>query len=141
VGAVWLGAMAYSLAVVQPRTARFFADRPRDSERFAVELAAGARRPVLAAVALLAASGAGLVVAEDGARAAGWWTLVALKAAGLCAAAGLFAYLSWRLWPARLFAHPDELDTHRRRFMGLALALTAIIALEFVLGAAAAELV
>jgi hypothetical protein len=131
--------MAYSLAVVQPRAARFFADRPRDRERFAVELAAGARRPVLAAVALLAASGAGLVAAEDGARDPGWWALVALKAAGLCAAAALFAYLSLRLWPARLFARPDELETHRRRFTRLAAALTAIVALEFVLGAAAAE--
>ena len=138
-GAVWLGAMAYSLAVVQPRTARFFAARPRDRERFAVELAAGARRPVLAAVGLLAASGAGLVVAEDGARATGWWTLIALKAAGLCAAAGLFAYVSWRLWPARLFAGPDELEAHWRRFTRSAAALTAIVALEFVLGAAAAE--
>jgi hypothetical protein len=44
VGAVWLGAMAYSLAVVQPRAARFFADRARDRERFALELAAVARR-------------------------------------------------------------------------------------------------
>ena len=138
-GAVWLGAMAYSLAVVQPRAARFFADRPRDRERFAVELAAGARRPVLAAVALLAASGAGLVAAEDGARATGWWTLIALKAAGLCAAAGLFAHVSWRLWPARLFAGSDELEAQRRRFTRSAAALTAIVALEFVLGAAAAE--
>ena len=139
-GAVWLGAMAYSLAVVQPRAARFFANRPRDRERFAVQLAAGARRPVLAAVALLAASGAGLLAAEDGARDTGWWTLVALKAAGLCAAAGLFAHVSWRLWPARLFAGADELETHRLRFRRSAAVLTAIVALEFVLGAAAAEL-
>src|SRR5918992_265124 len=111
--------MAYSLAVVQPRAARFFANRPRDRERFAVQLAAGGRRPVLAAVALLAASGAGLVAAEDGARDTGWWTLVALKAAGLCAAAGLFSPPSLR---------PS------------AAILTAIVALEFVLGAAAAEL-
>jgi hypothetical protein len=139
VGAVWLGAMAYSLVVVQPRAARFLADRPRDRERFAVELAAGARWPVLAAVALLAASGVGLVAVEDAARATGWWTLIALKAAGLCAAAALFAHVSWRLWPARLFAGPGELETHRRRFTRSAAALTAIVALEVVLGAAAAE--
>ena len=64
---------------------------------------------------------------------------MALKVAGLCAAAGLFAHVSWRLWPARLFAGPDELETYRRRFMRSAAALTAIVALEFVLGAAAAE--
>jgi hypothetical protein len=65
---------------------------------------------------------------------------VALKAAGLCAAAGLFAHVSWRLWPARLFAGADELETHRLRFRRSAAILTAIVALEFVLGAAAAEL-
>ncbi|HEY1275333.1 MAG TPA: hypothetical protein VGF25_10500 [Thermoleophilaceae bacterium] len=128
--------MAYSLAVVQPRAARFFGDSPRERERFAVALAAGARRPVLAAVALLAASGLGLVLLEDD-RGTGWWVLVALKAALLAAAAALFAYVSWRLWPARLFATGDELPSHRRRFYSVAVALTAIVALEFVLGAAA----
>jgi hypothetical protein len=139
-GAAWLGAMAYSLAVVQPRAARYFADRTRERERFAVELAAGARRPVLVAVALLAASGAALVLLERGARETGWWTLVGLKAVGVGAALAVFVHVSWRLWPARLFATNGDLDSHRRRFGRAAGALTAIVAIEFVLGVAATTL-
>ncbi len=56
--AVWLGAMAYSLAVVQPRSQRFIEDERR-REAFAAELAAGARRPVLGVIALLAAPAPG----------------------------------------------------------------------------------
>jgi uncharacterized membrane protein len=139
-GAVWLGAMAYSLVIVQPRAARFFADRTRERERFAVALAAGARRPVLLTVTLLAASGAGLVLLEGGAREAGWWTLVALKAVALAAALAVFVHVSWRLWPARLFATTQELDSHRRRFGRASGFLIALVAVEFVLGAAASTL-
>ena len=132
--------MAYSLVVVQPRAARFFRAGSEERERFAVELAAGARRPVLAAIAVLAASGAGLVLAEDGGRGAGWWALVGAKAVALAVAAALFAHVSWRLWPARLFATPDELPGLRKQFGRAAMALTALVTLGFVLGAAAATL-
>ena len=135
----WFGAMAYSLAVVQPRSARFLSDERR-SEAFAVELAAGARYPVLAVIGLLALSG-GVLTAEDAAgHGTGWWVLVALKAGLLAAAAGLFALVSWRLWPRRLFAPAAELPELRARFRRIALVLTALVAAEIVLGAAAVTL-
>jgi len=135
----WFGAMAYSLAVVQPRSARFLADAQR-SEAFAAELGAGARYPVLGVIALLAVSGA--ILTADGAagQGTGWWVLVALKAAVLAAAAGLFAIVSWRLWPRRLFAARDELPALQARFRRVALALTALVAAGIVLGAAAGTL-
>jgi hypothetical protein len=114
--------------------------RPDERERFAVELAAGARRPVLAAIALLAGSGVGSVLAEDAGRGPGWWVLVGAKAAALAAAAALFAQVSWRLWPGRLFATPAELPGLRERFGRAAIALTALVTHGFVLGAAAATL-
>ena len=49
VAAAWFGAMAYSLAVVQPRAVRFLADERR-SEDFAATLASGARYSVLVLV-------------------------------------------------------------------------------------------
>jgi uncharacterized membrane protein len=134
----WFGAMAYSLAVVQPRSARFLADEQR-SEAFAVELAAGARYPVLAVIAVLAVSG--VVLTVDGAgQGTAWWVLVALKAALLVAATALFAIVSWRLWPRRLFAAAGELPALRVRFRRIALALTALVGAEIVLGAAAGTL-
>ena len=59
--AVWLGAMLYSLLVVQPRAAATL----DDSEPLAVALAAGARWKAVAMVATLASSGAGLIAIED----------------------------------------------------------------------------
>ena len=95
---------------------------------------------MLGLIALLAASGAGLVAVEvSGAGAPGtaWAVLVAAEALLLVAAAAVFAHVSWRLWPARLFARADELDALQRRFRGTALALTAIVASAFALGAVA----
>jgi hypothetical protein len=139
-GAVWLGAMAYSLAVVQPRAQRFIEDERR-REAFAAELAAGARRPVLGVIALLAGSGAALVALEAGdGTGSGWWLLVGAKVALLAAATALFWHVSWRLWPRRVFATPEELPALRARFRGVAWALLAIVGLETVLGAAAATL-
>jgi uncharacterized membrane protein len=135
--AVWLGAMAYSLAVVQPRTARFLADE-RHSEQLAAVLAAGARRIVLALIAALAASGVALTrVAPAVDRSGGWWALIAAKAGVLALALGVFAQVSWRLWPARLFATGDELPAVRRRFRRAAIVLIVLVAAGTVLGVAA----
>jgi putative copper export protein len=41
--AVWLGGMAYSLAIVQPRARRFLGGGAEPYEGFATALAAGAR--------------------------------------------------------------------------------------------------
>jgi heme A synthase len=136
--AVWLGAMAYSLAVVQPRSQRFLDDERR-REAFAVELAAGARLPVLGVIVLLAGSGAALVALEAGdGPGSGWWAIVGVKVALLAAAAALFWHVSWRLWPRRLFAAPDELPHLRGHFRVVAWALLVLVGLEVVLGAAAA---
>jgi uncharacterized membrane protein len=130
--AVWLGAMLYSLVVVQPRAAATL----DDPEALAVALAAGARWKVIAMCAVLAASGVGLIAIEDD-PASAWVVLVSLKTALLIAALALFAHVSWRMWPARLFALPGELPAHRRRFRVVALTLTALVGAAFVLGTVA----
>ena len=141
--AAWLGAMLYSLVVVRPRVREFFAD-PDEREDFVVALATDARWKVLGLAAALALSGAGLIgvaVAEADDPGARWIVLVLVKAALLAASVALFAYLSWRLWPARFLAHVGglpSLDAVRRRFDRLALVLAASVAANFVLGVAAA---
>jgi uncharacterized membrane protein len=130
--AVWLGAMLYSLFVVQPRAAAAL----EDAEPLFVALAAGARWMVIAMCAVLAASGAGLIAIEDDASTA-WTVLVSVKTALLIAALALFGDVSWRMWPARLFALPEEVSQHRRRFRVVAFALTALVGTAFVLGTVA----
>ena len=133
--AVWLGAMVYSLWVVQPRAAAAL----DDPEAFSVALAAGARWKVVSICAVLAASGAGLIAIEDGASTA-WTVLALLKVALLIVALALFWHVSWHMWPARLFALPEELPGHRRRFRAVAFGLTAVVGLAFVTGTVAQSL-
>lgn len=135
--AVWLGAMAYSLAVVQPRAERLLGEQRY--EEFAAVLASGARWPVLALCAGLGLSGGGLVavVLADRAPTTGWWVLVGAKSVVLIVAMVVFWYVSWRLWPQRIFAVPDEVPALRRAFWRAAATLLALVVTEFVLGAAA----
>jgi putative copper export protein len=137
--AVWLGAMVYSMLVVQPRLAQFFNDAD-EREDFATLLAAGARWKVLGLAATLALSGAGLTaieIREADSPSTAWTSLIVAKCVLLAAAVVLFAYVSWRLWPARLLAHlsrSPDLRRIRSRFSAIALALTVLIAAGLVAG-------
>jgi hypothetical protein len=142
VAAVWLGAMLYSLLIVQPRATEYFGT-PERYEPFAATLAAGARWKVVGMAAALALSGGGLVAvqvarAED--PSALWIALVVAKGLLLLAAVALFAHVSWRLWPRRIFASRAELPAVQLHFRTIALMLTAIVGLAFVLGAVAGSL-
>lgn len=136
-GAVWVGAMAYSLAVVQPRSRRLLgAQRYED---LAATLAAGARWRVLALIAALALTGLALAGLRGPGASWTWTALVVAKAALTVAAAGVFAWVSWRLWPQRLFASGEKLPVVHRRFALAATALLALAGAAFVLGVVAAR--
>jgi hypothetical protein len=138
IGAVWLGSMVYSLGVVQPRIGRLFGD-PRRAEDVYRELAAGNRWRVVALIGLLGLSGAALVPLVGDEHGNGWWTLIALKAGLLLAAAGCFWWVSWRGWPARVFALPAELPALHKRFRKIALLMTTLVGAALVLGVLAAH--
>lgn len=137
-GAVWLGAMAYSLAVVQPRARRLLGEDRY--EELAVTLAAGARWRVVALLAALALTGVALVGLREPAAGSAWAAVVVAKAALTVAAAGVFAWVSWRLWPQRVFAGAEQLPRVRRRFGAAAVALVVLVGAAFVLGIAASRL-
>jgi hypothetical protein len=137
VGAVWLGSMTYSLGVVQPRIGRLFGDPDRTEDVYR-ELAAGNRWRVVALIVMLAGSGAGLVALRNGGSDP-WWVLIAAKAVLAVAAAACFWWVSWRGWPARVFALPDELPALQRRFRRVALVMTGLVGAAFVLGVVAAH--
>jgi hypothetical protein len=138
VAVAWLGAMGYSLFVVQPRIARAVPDPVRAEEIYR-ELGAGNRWPVVGLIAALALTGAGLVILHDG-RSSGWWLAVAGKVLLLGAAAGLFWWVSWRGWPRRVFALPAELPREQARFRRVALAMLVLVGLAFGLGVVASHL-
>jgi Flp pilus assembly protein TadB len=127
--AIWTGAMTYSLSVVQPRTARFFTvDEQR--EEFLTTLAHGNRWRVLAMAATLIASAAAIMLRQPwpGARVVYGVALVLDVAATT-----VFVYVSWRHWPARVFALSEELPAFRRRLLICARTIWLCVGFGFVL--------
>ncbi|WP_051792120.1 hypothetical protein [Amycolatopsis jejuensis] len=120
---LWLGSMAYSLVVVQPKVAKFFPDAEQ-REEFLVTLAHGNRRPVVALVAALVLSGGAAALTGSG---TGYFIAVGLDVI----AAGIFADVSWRHWPARVFALPEELPRFRRALAVRAWTMTVLIGLSY----------
>ncbi|MBV8931273.1 MAG: hypothetical protein JOZ47_17125 [Kutzneria sp.] len=121
--AVWLGSMTYSLAVVQPKTARFFPSE-RAREDFLVVLAHGNRWRVVALVAALLITDTALYVLTGG---FGYLTALPLYAI----AGGIFVHVSWRHWPARVFALDHELAGYRKRLRIMATTMTALVGAAF----------
>lgn len=122
--AVWLGAMLYSLVAVQPRVAWFFSDE-RDREDFLVALAHGNRWRVVALAAALLATSVALAMITGN---LGHVVSTALYAT----AGGIFAHVSWRHWPSRVFALDEELAGYRERLRILATTMTGLVGTAFV---------
>ncbi|WP_089251196.1 hypothetical protein [Asanoa hainanensis] len=123
VAALWLGSMAYSLFVVQPKLPAIATDQ-EDAQR---TLAHGNRRPVVAMITVLWVTGIILTISEPSPAAA-------VKIVLLAAATVLFWWVSWRGWPRRVFALPAELPALRRRFRAAAIAMFALVAAAFAVG-------
>jgi hypothetical protein len=125
--AAWLGSMAYSLVVVQPRVARFFPDEQR-REEFLIVLAHGNRLPVVLLIVAVIASALGVMVTSPP-MVIGYAIAVVLYAG----AGAVFADVSWRHWPTRVFALADELESFRRRLRAQAWAMFGLVATAFVI--------
>lgn len=138
-GAAWFGSMFYSLTVLHPRAGAYFRGQdPEAFETFIATLAQGARWKVLGAFVLVFASGVGLVLLHRPASAPTTWLgLIAAKLILFLAALAVFCYASWRLWPARIFATPEEVPIHQRRFRVVGLLMTTLVGLNFALGVVA----
>ncbi|MER7278881.1 hypothetical protein ABT369_31035 [Dactylosporangium sp. NPDC000244] len=121
--AAWAGAMGYSLLVVQPKAERFFAGRDGEYEDFLLVMAHGNRWKVVPLIA-------GLLVTAALAR------MFYLLPVYLLAAV-IFANVSWRHWPARVFALPAERPAFRRALRAQAWVMTMLAGGAFLTGLAA----
>jgi hypothetical protein len=134
----WFGAMAYSIGVVQPKLLRYFGS-PQRAEEPATFVAAGARWKVIGVIAALGVTGAALIVLHDGGSPA-WWALIGVKVALLAVASGVFWYVSWRMWPRRLFSLPAEVPGRQAAFRRIGWTLLSLVGAASVLGVAARTL-
>jgi hypothetical protein len=128
---LWLGSMVYSLVVVQPRIARFFRD-DEQREEFLVALANGNRWPVVALIVGLVLSGGVVALAGSGTVSTGYTVAVGLD----LVAAGIFVDVSWRHWPTRIFALPEEIPGFRRRLTVRATTMTVLIGVSYMVAMA-----
>ncbi|GAB3814239.1 hypothetical protein [Kribbella italica] len=132
--AAWVGGMAYSLFVVQPKLAKFYARDPETRETLTVVIASGNRWKVVGLIAVIASSG-GVLLALDPDH---WW-IHAVKGVLLLAASAIFWYVSWRHWPRRVFATSAEVPAYQARLRWLATIMLALAGTAFALGVAAAH--
>ncbi len=126
VAAIWFGSMSYSLTVVQPKVATFFPDAEA-REPFLLLLAHGNRWKVISLVAVLVVTGLAVAVFSGGLVAIGYAVALLLYVM----ATGIFWYVSWRHWPARVFAVSEELPGYQRRLHVLATAMLLLVAVAF----------
>lgn len=125
IAAIWLGSMIYSLAVVQPRVERFFPDHER-REEFLVSLANGNRWPVVTLIITLVFTDLAILLVRPEARLGYGIALVLYLLAG-----AVFVHVSWRHWPARVFALAEELPGFQRRLRQLAWTMLGLVGAAF----------
>jgi uncharacterized membrane protein len=136
-GAAWFGAMFYSLTVLQPRAMLWFG-KPERFEEFIAAVSHGARSKVLAAFGLMALTGAGLTAtAWRQPASTAWLALIGAKVVLLAAALAVFVHTSWRLWPARVLALPEEIPGLQRKFRRVGWTMIGLVGLSMALGVTA----
>ncbi|HEY0688376.1 MAG TPA: hypothetical protein VGD71_04980 [Kribbella sp.] len=132
--AAWVGGMAYSLFVVQPKLKKFFGPDEDSREALTAVIASGNRWKVLGLIAVIAITGLILLLLDHH----NWW-IHAVKAILLLTATAIFWYVSWRHWPRRVFATSTERPTLQRQLRILATVMLALAGLAFALGIAATQ--
>jgi hypothetical protein len=138
-GGVWVGAMVFSIFILQPRAEQFFR-READFEDFIFSVVHGARWKVFSGIVAILLSGIGLAVWPGHAivgDSAAWQGLFAAKVVAFVLGAGLFVYVSWILWPRRTFATAEELPGIKRLFFRVGAVMVIANALNMLLGIAA----
>ena len=132
VAAVWLGSMTYSLSVVQPKATRFFSD-DRQREEFLTTLAQGNRWKVIGLICALVVTAIAVIVTAPPGVAYAYAVALGLYVI----AAAVFADVSWRHWPARIFARPEELPGFRGQLQVRARTMLVLVAAAFLIALSA----
>jgi uncharacterized membrane protein len=112
----FLGSMIYSVFVARPAAERFFADDPHALNTFQITLAHGGRPKVAATLAVLLLSGIGMLAVDDELDATDV-AFVVIKSVGYVAIVVAFWYMSFKLWPRRVFALPEDMPPIMKRFV------------------------
>lgn len=131
----WFGTQIYSVLLVQRHPAQD--EDPMYFEDFSTRMAQGTRWNIVSIIAFLVPTWIAMAwirAATEPALGPVWWTLVVLKSAVILVTVAVFVFLSWHVWPVRIFALVDELPAVRRQFYRLSVAILCGAAIALVLG-------
>ncbi|TCC12230.1 hypothetical protein [Kribbella soli] len=133
--AAWVGGMAYSLFVVQPKLKKYFGKDQDGREALTTVIASGNRWKVIGLIAAIALTGGAMLAINP----EHWW-IHAVKGLLLLIATAIFWYVSWQHWPQRVFATTAELPKLQARLITLATTMLGLAGTAFALGVLAEHL-
>lgn len=134
--AAMFGAMFYSFTLVHPRARKFF-QNPRDFEEFITFISSGARWKVLGGFTLIGSTGFALAILNRADPHQPSHAVLLIKSLILLAAVAFFCFVSWKLWPRRIFATTEEVPRFQRLFRWVAVVMISLVTIEFVISIAA----
>lgn len=137
--ASWFGCMCYSVMFVQKHPMR--AREPQVWENFVTEMVHGVRWIVMGTTAVILPTWIALIVLHAATQGADplWLTLVIVKSLVLIGVMLLFVYMSYHLWPLRIFALPEEIPSLDKRFMATSQGLVSTLGAAIILGVVASH--
>lgn len=135
VWAIYCGGLVYIYARLFPDIRRWLASEDR-FEGFSLVTADGLRWWIFGALIGAGLTGFGLVLLRAGHRGGTlWWTLLAAKGVIWLAMLIVYAYVSYVMWPRRVFVSTADRPAMQRRFAAVAWGLVTLAVIQLVLGA------
>jgi hypothetical protein len=135
VWALYAGSLIYIYCRLFPDIRRWLGSEER-FEAFSLMTADGLRWWIFGALIAAGLTGLGLAVLRSG-QGGGtvWWTLLAAKTVIWVVLLIVYAYVSYVMWPRRVFVATADRPAEQRRFAAVAGVLVVLLMTELVLGA------
>lgn len=132
---LYAGSLAYCYLRLFPDMRRWLASEER-YEEFSLTTSHGLRWWIYGSLGLAGASGGALLV-RSGPHGPAFDLLIAGKFGLLAVSVALYTYVSYVMWPRRVFVAAAHRSAEQRRFFRVALGLVGLLLGQALLGAAA----
>lgn len=133
---LYFGSLVYVYFRLVPDARRHFASDER-LEAFSLTTADGLRWWIFGALGLAGATGVALLaIRPPPLRDTTFWALVGVKAGLLVATLAVYTYVSYVMWPRRVFVAREDRPAEQHRFLRVAYLLMALLAAQALAGAA-----
>ncbi|MBM73819.1 MAG: hypothetical protein CMK59_00345 [Proteobacteria bacterium] len=135
VAACWLGSIFYSATILNPKTPLYLSDD--ESEEFLLKITHGNRYRILGSYSAVLLTGIVLLFLQrERLNQDLWMWIIVTKTLFSIAYICIFYWVSWVVYPWRIFASKEERPKYRRKNTILRWLMFSCVAICFVLGIA-----